>query len=240
MPEATTYSLHPLDGAFERVTRAGEHLADLRERIETVRRQQQDSITVHFDPNPPHNTVVGFFTETFVTMRVGILIGEICYNLRSSLDYLIFELAKLDFGSTRNGTQFPIVDTKEDFELKKKRWLRGLNLAHIAAIERLQPYMGCNWTTALRDLSNRDKHREFANIGGHSKAYIYTRITDSNFDSIDAPTRRTPHPVIGEVDVKVYVTSSIQFADGAPIVDTLEVVKRNVAETIEAFKTGAD
>jgi hypothetical protein len=34
----------------------------------------------------------------FVTMRVGVLIGEVCYNLRSALDYLVFALAELDSG----------------------------------------------------------------------------------------------------------------------------------------------
>ena len=230
------YLRHPLDSCFERVRRADEHLADLQERIETVRRQQQDSITVQFDANPPHNPIFGVFTKTFVTMRIGILIGEICYNLRGSLDYLVFELAKLNSGSTQHGTQFPIEDTKKGFEWRKSRWLKGINPSHIAAIERLQPYMGCNWTKALRDLSNRDKHREFANIGGHSEAYIYTRPDDRNFHSIRAPIRSTPHPAFGKVDVKVYVTSAIQFADGAPIIETIKELQTQVANTLVAFK----
>jgi hypothetical protein len=181
---------------FERVGRAGEHLADLRERLEIVRRQQGDSITAHFDPDPPHKLIVSQFIKTFVGMSVGIRIGEICYNLRTTLDYLIFELAKLDSGVPQEGTQFPIIDMKRDFDSRKGRWLKGLNDAHVAAIERLQPYAGCRWTKAFRDLSNRDKHREFAEIGGKSEAYIYTRLKDANFDSIDAPNRRTPHPVM--------------------------------------------
>ena len=38
--------------------------------------------------------------------------------------------------------------------------------SRLAAIEWLQPYSGCDWTKALRDLSNRDKHREFVSIKG--------------------------------------------------------------------------
>jgi hypothetical protein len=171
-------------------------------------------------------------------MSVGIRIGEIAYSLRTALEYLVYELAYHDSGVFNEGTQFPIEDTPEGFARRKKSvWLKGLNSAHIAAIERLQPYNGCNWAKALRDISNRDKHRAFVEIGGRAEAYIYTR-RDTNFDSIDSPIRRTPHPdpAIGYVDVKVYVTSAVQFADGTPIIETLEEIKREVANTLVAFK----
>ncbi|MFZ2005798.1 MAG: hypothetical protein WAV02_11975 [Stellaceae bacterium] len=169
-------------------------------------------------------------------MSVGIRIGEICYNLRTALEYLIYELARLDSGKVQDDTQFPMVDTQQNFNAGKGRWLRGLDPSHIAAIEQLQPYMGCLWTKALRDISNRDKHREFPEIGGQSEAFVYTRLKDTNFDSIDAPTRRLPHPTMGTVDVKVYVTSAVQFADGTPIAQTLEQIKLGVVETLTAFK----
>jgi hypothetical protein len=54
-------------------------------------------------------------TETFVGMSVPIRVGEVCYNFRSALDYLIFELAKLDSGVEQGGTQFPIMDSPKDF-----------------------------------------------------------------------------------------------------------------------------
>jgi hypothetical protein len=136
----------------------------------------------------------------------------------------------------QSGTQFPIVDTEKDFEWRTKGWLKGLNPAHIAAINRLQPYNGCDWAKTLRDFSNTDKHREFIEVGGEAEAYVYTRLIDKNFDRILGSVRRTPHPIHGEVDVKVYVTSRIQFADGAPIIETLDVVKLKVSETLQAFK----
>jgi len=170
-------------------------------------------------------------------MRVGVAIGEICYNLKTALDYLIFELAELDSGSEQKNTQFPIMDAPEDFiRDAKRRWLNGVNATHIACIERLQPYNRCNWTKILRDLSNTDKHREFADIDGESAAFGYSRIADANFDSIDAPIRRTIHPVHGEVDVKVYVTMSIKFRNGTPVIETLEEIKAGVAQTLRDFQ----
>jgi hypothetical protein len=39
------------------------------------------------------------------------------------------------------------------------------------------------------------------------------------------------------MDVKVDFTGHILFVDGMPIVETLEVVKLGVAETLEEFKS---
>src|SRR5258708_10396877 len=156
-------TLQPVDDALERVIRAGEHLADLRQRLDTARKQQGDSISVEYAPNPPHSIQASVFTKTFVSMRVGILIGEICYNLRSALDYLIYDLAEHDAGIRQESTQFPIADTAEEFASSAKRRLRGINSAHRAAIEKLQPYKGCEWTKTLRDFSNTAKHRKFVN-----------------------------------------------------------------------------
>ena len=233
-------TVHATDSMFERVSRADEHLADLRQRLETVRRHQADSITTHFDPNPPHKLLVGQFTKTFVGMSVGIRIGEICYNLRTALDYLIFELAKVDSKSVQLGTQFPVLDKKSDFDARKARWLKGLNASHVDAIERFQPFGGCNWTRALRDISNQDKHREFAEIGGDAEAWIYTRPSDANFDEIDAPLRRLPHPTMEFVDIKVYVSSIVKFSDGRPITQTLEEIRNEIAATLTFFKPNFD
>ena len=228
-----------LNGAFERISRAEEHLADLRNWIADLYRRQQDSISCQFDPNFPYE--VRFDCSKFpgTPFRIGVLIGEICYNLRSALDYLVFALAKHDSGVPQEGTQFPIDDKPKQFQwnVTKKARLKGLNPAHIAAIERLQPYNGNSWVVALRDISNMDKHREFAIYQGRFLANGFTRFNNSNFDRLSYPIIRTPHPVHGEVDVKVEFTSEILFPDGTPIIQTLEVVKLKVAETLDAFKS---
>ncbi len=89
---------HVLKGAFERVARAEEHLLDLNGRLDAWRHEQENAIIPQFDPNPPdyHFTAdtSGAIGPPFI---VGILIGEISYNLRSALDYLIYELARHRF-----------------------------------------------------------------------------------------------------------------------------------------------
>ena len=111
-----------LDGAFERVDRAGEHLADLNRRIAAFREEHQNAVLDQLkpeypemppfgvgDPVPPElpNYFVGMLQT--VPLRFGILVGEVCYNLRAALDYLVYEWAYLDAGGPQKGTQFPIV-----------------------------------------------------------------------------------------------------------------------------------
>jgi hypothetical protein len=225
------YTPHPLDGAFERVRRAEEHLLDLRPRIEAMRQQQAHYLLTQFDGRPLDQLWLPGMVQA--SMRIPILVGETCYNLRSALEYLVFELAKHDSGVPQKKTQFPIVDTPEKFRPDR---LKEVNAAHVAAIERLQPYNGCDWTRALREVSNPDKHREFVQMRGTGTGLVYTP-TDPEYASLALPICRAQHPATGETDVKVDFTCSVQFADGPPVIETLELIKLRIFETLTAFKT---
>jgi hypothetical protein len=48
--------------------------------------------------------------------RVSITSGETIYNLRAALDYIIFDLARIQAGKPVGGTQFPIDETPAVFE----------------------------------------------------------------------------------------------------------------------------
>lgn len=229
-------TLHPLNGAFERVARAGEHLGDLRPRIETFVQQQADAFRPYFDTSSPPNFCLELpSTAVMGTMRIPILIGETCYNLRTALDYLVFALAKHDSGRAQERTQFPIEDLKERFDGNAPRFLRGVNTAHVARIEDLQPYKGCNWTKALRDISNPDKHCTLVAMRSSHSGVAYTPA-DPEYAGLALPIRQTPHPAAGIVDVKLDLTCSVEFDDGTPVMQTLEIIKLGVAETLEAFK----
>ena len=234
------YSVHPLDGGLDRVWRAGEHLGELEGEISNVFERQANGVPFELDPNPPHGAInVGLPPETFFGMRVGILVGEICYNLRGALDYLIFELAKLDSGGPQRGTQFPIMDAKKDFDGRAKIvFLKGVNAAHTATIEGFQPYSGCHWTGRLRDFSNEDKHRQFVVGGGQTRITVHSSL-NTDLSRIRGLTfnRTARHPLTGaEVAVKVHVAGSVAFDDGSPILETLMDLKRNVADCLKAFK----
>jgi len=153
------FAIHPLDGAFQRVDRAQEHFGELQRHISVIRQRYVDTARIYFDPNPPHRAYAYPSGEISYPPILSIVLGEICYNLRSALDYLIFELAREDSGTIQDGTQFPIDDTPQKFAGNIRTRLKGLSDAHVAAIEKLQPYNGCTWTKFLRTISNPDKHR---------------------------------------------------------------------------------
>jgi hypothetical protein len=232
------YLRHPLDSCFERVWRADEHLAELQREIAIVFEKQANAAGIEFDPHPPHRAKVSLPSETFFGMRIATLTGEIFYNLRTALDYLVFELAQLDSGIEQSGTQFPIMDAKQDFDGRgKAAFLKGVNLGHIACIERLQPYNGCDWTRRLRDCSNADKHRHFIASGGAIRITVHSSLERDDLVRTRGFERKAPHPLTGRgVDVKVHIAGQIAFPDGAPVRETIEEIKMEVANTLVAFK----
>jgi hypothetical protein len=229
----TSQNHHPLAGAFERVKRAGEHLDDLRLRIDAMSQQQKEAFLAHFDLNPLHQRALP--DPMPASMRVPILVGEICYNLRSALDYLIFELAKRDSVVPQKNTQFPIVDTPEKFRSDGLPRLNGVNDTHVLMIERLQPYNGCDWTRSLREISNPDKHREFSAMRGTGTGLVYAP-SDPEYEALALPIRRVRHPARGEIDVKLHFTCTVHFVDGPPVVETLELIQLKVSEALTAFE----
>jgi hypothetical protein len=113
----------------------------------------------------------------FPPSEIGVLAGEVLYQVRSSLDYLAFDLVKLN---PRNITLrkdweehccFPLrVETPNEAPVYNcfKSVLPGISKPAFAFIEGLQPYnrrdngglyRACNILWLLAELSNIDKHR---------------------------------------------------------------------------------
>jgi hypothetical protein len=230
------YLTHPLDGCRERVKRANEHFGELEREITVLFEKQANAVPFNLDTKPPHSPVnVRLPAETFAGLRLGTLIGEICYNLRCALDYLVYALAELDAGSPQKGTQFPIIDMANDFAGRGKAMLSGVNFAHVAKIEGLQPYNGCKWTGRLRDLSNMDKHRHIVPSGGNTQVTVHSGL-EKDLTRICGFKRKAPHPITGEdVDVKVHILGEITFADRSLVIDTLYELKTQVANTLQHF-----
>lgn len=226
--------MHPLDDADERVRRAREHLEDLKPRVYDLRETIRDQVSLTRKPGfhtQPDGTkvraVIGSFSGPInfpAPPRIRTLIGEVVQNLRTALDYLVYELARFDAKRTIGGTQFPIADKEADFEKASTRRLRGLTGEHIAMIRRLQPCDGCQWTGTLRDLSNPDKHRE---------------LTAVRSPILIAPSPGSTQAILAgkDVDVQSDISISITFPDGTPVVESLEQLQSQVAQTIYAFRS---
>jgi hypothetical protein len=103
---------HPLDGAFERVDRAGEQIEDLDRRIRELAASQQRQVLDQLDLGLLRDisldtTILPLPLQINpgpAPMKYGVLVGETVYNVRAALDYLVYELAIKDSGGPQEGT----------------------------------------------------------------------------------------------------------------------------------------
>ena len=108
------------------------------------------------------------------SLKWGVILGDALHNLRSALDHLVAQLVLLNTGKLSTTVNaFPICDTgagywsvgKKGEPSKRDTTLKGVSDAHKALIDEMQPYRtrippgAIHSLSALRDLSNRDKHR---------------------------------------------------------------------------------
>lgn len=233
--------MHPLNNAIKRTSRAQKHLRDLKRREARFSQQQSNSLSVNLDLKPI-DFAYGFSRESTIPAGFGILVGEVIYNLRAALDYLVYELAAHDSGRVQNGTQFPIEDAPQGFSGRAKTYLVGLNQRHITLIEGLQPYKGVDWTRLLRDISNPDKHRQLTPVRRTFDGTISIEFVDPAIGpesgALPISARyidRTEHGI--EVYVYHEITTYVALPDGGSVVELLEILQSQVAQTVEQFKT---
>ncbi|HXG36400.1 MAG TPA: hypothetical protein VNL15_05475 [Dehalococcoidia bacterium] len=230
--------MHPLDDAYQRIKAAKKDLANLKRVCERIEKAKRESVSIEQEPQRiiylPNGQRLAFgglhvrTGEVEVPANVADKVGAIVYRLRASLDYLIYELAILDSGRVQYGTQFPIEDGEDVFWSKRNTLLKGVSDEHVAAIKRLQPCDGCEWTRRLRILSNPDKHRKLTAVLGQS-----------GVDLLTAPTIKTAQGRVidwSRVNVNPQAVAVISFDDGTPVIQTLQQLLSQVTNVLDQFK----
>lgn len=241
--------MHHLDGAYARLDRANVHIADLRFWESRLIDKSKDGLRLQQDDDSGAVNVrwAGVADPIAENADVSILIGEAVYNLRAALDYLVYEIAKHDSGVEQRGTQFPVCDTKPDFDRRRGAWLKGVNPTHISAIEVLQPYKGCNWTKLLARISNPDKHRKLTLCQGMIDGALTVRVgTPEELPALrEGAIDPTPLPEGGtiqleegeQVEMEAHFTLFIAFDDGNRVIPTLKLLKSEIARVLKAFQS---
>lgn len=223
-----------LDGAEFRVRRAKEHLRALRRMERKIAEVDPNTIKVHPNTTPPkklgdgrteyYSDVLELPPQMPANPRWSILLGEVVYNLRAALDYLVYSLAHLDSGKERQGTQFPICSAPSDFKKALNRGhLKGVNPTHRAAIKKLQPYCGGKWLLDLANISNPDKHRHLIGLipQGQLEAAMQQHQAEEGL----------------YVQVDFHFTRYIAFSNKTAVVPALQALSTQVADVIQQFKT---
>jgi hypothetical protein len=164
---------HPLDGCRAKIRRADEHLRALISELDQLTRQRRHQHPVTIAREGEWYVVGVAPPQEPPPVHLSTICGDAVQNIRSSLDYIICELAHIRtqeeptrwnaFPIFTNRAQF--AKTVENSRPPERGPLYGLQVGGKAWVltETLQPYHGPvpeqHILALLARLSNRDKHR---------------------------------------------------------------------------------
>lgn len=182
---------HPLEGPRLKIRRAMSHIEALR--LEDAKFTSQADYRVRVAELNPNSRryALRALVNVLPPSDLGLCIGEAAYHLRSALDGLVYQLARLNGASevALKRTQFPIFlkqrvmgcrgkckSKTPHFTCGGKRMIDPLFREHQTLIERLQPYRRGNLGKRsplyfLHELNNADKHRLLQVVGGKAAGY---------------------------------------------------------------------
>lgn len=228
--------LYPLWGAEQRAKRARVHIAALEKR---VRRWVEKNAQAIVNADDAAEAALALGVQEFFSTS-SLWIGDAIYNLRSALDYVVYDFAVVGAGMKQvKNTQFPICDRWEDFDamLTGKhpetgrpvvRRMRHVPGPVVDRFRQLQPCATppCRWTRVLRELSNPDKHRNLTNV----------RATGRMMRG-DHPELPPYIPASGRTVEKYHFIAGFYFErTEVDVIETLKVLQREVSALIEEFK----
>jgi hypothetical protein len=180
-----------------------------------------------------HEAYFVFEPQGPIPARFGLIIGDCLQNLRSSLDYLVWELVLAAGNHPGIHNMFPICGNVKSFQnavLKKQR-LQGVDSNAIAQIEAFQPYhLGPDfnksilWT--LNELTNINKHRRIllTNLMAgpaqrenivEKEGEIWYHTGPGPTPVFDEKTKFGPFPIIqGQVHFDIQLVAIMAFGEG--------------------------
>jgi hypothetical protein len=247
-----------IDWASEHLQHLGEHLTSY---IKTNPYEFVPDPNSRFEKNGEQwvSGTFGAREETILSV-LALQAGDVISNLRSSLDYLVWELVLANKGTPTTTNAFPICDTVNSFgsELQKGR-LSGTKPAVVSLVESMQPYhtgQKCHETFfwVLHHLSNINKHRRILDV------YIRSVIPPSDFEietssegvayaRINPPlgllkpgTKLGPYRIIeGKVDVDRNLMAYVAFqetpVDGWEVLSFLDKMRDYVRQQVLKFES---
>lgn len=222
---------YPLKGCWRRVRRAHRYIQEADGLLKALARRCEEEIIV----NPDGTLFFNVLPE--VPEDLPLAISDAVHNLRSALDFLVYQLSKLDRNGPYDYTQWPIEHVKNGtsprgkqigFDIVVNRYLRGVSAEHRDMIEKRQPYNGADWAKDLRDISNPDKHRELTPISNERIRYFFLAHPSGDHGALlpsGDKLRAIPDNAV-----------QIVLSDRAlPIVATLNGILGNVIDTLNLF-----
>ena len=143
---------------YLKTSRANVHLEILRQELKAFRESQPCALVIDDDRKNQRCRVRVRIKD--VPDTIPLIVGDVLYNLRSSLDQLVWCLAKLTLPYPKH-TEFPILEERDNKRMREAT--RGVPAKAVGLIESLQPYHGGkaaknSFLWRLNKLCNIDKH----------------------------------------------------------------------------------
>jgi hypothetical protein len=249
-----------LAGVRAKLEWASEHRSAYDRLFETFLETEPYSIAFDFEEETGWHTFRWKVTGEPPLVQLALIFSDIVGNLRSTLDYLVWQLVLL--GGERPGrrTMFPVVKRERDWEVQSAAALRGVPEQWAFLIEEMQPFQRFHQPelhplAILDHVNNLTKHRFLPAAVLNADAFGYLiNIADlppeESFESVDSLDR----PIVdgGElarfraesrrrVDVQVgsHPRFRLSFRDGVDLdwapIDLVEWVSQAVAQFEPAF-----
>jgi hypothetical protein len=224
-----------LDSVRHKIFRAQTHFAELQAEIHRYFQTNPGKVVRKAEGDP--NQYIGTFQARGpIPARLPIIIGDCLQNLRSSLDYLVWELVLATNNEPGKHNMFPVCSTLEAFnnQVLKQRRLDGVAPDADAEIKALQPYhegqdfdKAVLWVTD--DLCNINKHRRLLVISLSSgMGDIETKTVDGqlfihvDFATLNKNAKIGPFPIVNgpsgrglQVEMNSNIVAFVAFNEGA-------------------------
>ncbi len=225
------------DSVRYKVIRAYEHLKELEAEIGRYYKTNPAKM-VRQAEGGPDEYIGRIVTDEPIPARIPMLIGDCVQNLRSSLDYLVWELVGAAKKKPIDRNMFPICTTPEAFIAQcSGHRLDGIASDAVTEIDSLQPYKHGkdapkDMLAVLDHLCHIDKHRRVLLThlhGGIAPHEIVTQEIDGQTWAevdlgamLDKDAKIGPFPIVDgplgpgiQVDVKPHLLAFIAFGEGA-------------------------
>ena len=157
-------SLHWMESVDAKMARANEHRESLYAEAGVFFEATKRNFILK--SNGQEAWLVHYVEDSFPPIRLGVLLGECVFNMRSALDNLVCGLVRTkDSNANCSRTQFPICMTEKSWKDNWKRDLDGVEPAAQRMIKDLQPCFRMpsspenDHLSVLNVLCNSDKHR---------------------------------------------------------------------------------
>jgi hypothetical protein len=191
---------------------------------------------------------------------LALIFGDMISNLRTTLDYLVWQLVLAAGNRPGRRTGFPVVRRAKDWEVQSRTALRGVEQRWVDEIEARQPYHrpeqpALHPLAILEHVNNLNKHR-FLPVAVLSVQHLDLLINVKEAagelietqDFLDLPIRpdaelarfRVPSRAYLEVVLKQAPRCRVSFDDGLDYewhpIELVEWVRETVVEFEPAFR----